>query len=139
MRTIREPDDEPMWDLVGVSSCDFRPHFDGNLIHLFSCVTPERTAHETEAALADHTREIARWVLSHQNEFSPGDRFQIILGWPKSIRQTARQIIKTGGDFEALSSIAGGTTRIIPRPGWSREVFEETTGEPGQEGPGSNS
>lgn len=139
MRTIREPNAEPMWDMVGVSSCDFRPHFGGNLINLFSCVTPEHTAHETETVLADHTREIARWLLSHRKEFSPGDRFQIILGWPRFIRQTARQIIKTGGDFEAVSRIADGTTRVIPQPEWSRGVFEEKISEPGQEGPGGNS
>lgn len=129
MMTISDPKDEPMWDTVAISACDFRPHCDGDLINLSSCITPGRTAQETERRLEDHTREIARWILAHHKDFSSGDRFQIILGWPKSLRRTGREVIKTGGDWGAISKIADGTTTITPRAGWAKNIFGETGNE----------
>ena len=75
---------------------------------------PEATVEETERVLTHHTREIAEWVLSNKKQFSLGDRFQIIVGWPLSVRKTGRQVIKTGGDLDKLASIAQGMTEIVP-------------------------
>ena len=126
---IREQLKSPMWDTVGLSSCDFRPTFDGDFHNLFTCVSPESTPAATQAAMEQHTREIAQWVLAHREEFGTGDRFQVIVGWPASVRQTGRQVVKTGGDFEAISRLADGTTEILPTRGWTIQVFEKETTE----------
>lgn len=114
-----------MWDIVGIRSGDMRPHFDGNLVNLYSGVLPEPTVQETEVVLVAHAREIARWVLAHREQFSRGDQFQIILGWPPTVRQSGRQVIKIGGGYEDLSRIADGTTPIVLRKGWTIKVFAE--------------
>jgi len=51
--------------------------------------------------------------------------FIIIVGWPLSVRQSGRQVIKTGGDLKEVSGIADGTTPIVPRSGWTNQVFAQ--------------
>jgi len=125
MKVVRDPKDEPMWDTVGISSCDFRPHYNGDLVNLYSFIVPEQTIEKTQVILSKYAREIARWVILRHKEFSSGDRFQIVLGWPKSVRKTGRQIVKTGGDLETLIKIVDETIPVIPRPGWTLDIFDE--------------
>jgi hypothetical protein len=82
MNVVKKQLDSPMWDTVGLSSCDFRPTFDGDLHNLFTCVSPERTPGATQTVMEQRTREIAQWVLSHRAEFGVADRFQTTVGWP---------------------------------------------------------
>jgi len=115
-----------MWDTVSIESIEV-PDRSGTILKgaiLFSCVMPARTTQETEAAFIENTREIASWILRNKNQFSPGDRFGIILAWPTSIRKTARQIIKTFGDFDFLTGITDGTTPVLLRDGWADGIFE---------------
>ncbi len=76
----------------------------------------------TRAAIAHHAREMADWVLRHRVEFGAGDQFQIIIGWPESIRATGRQIVKIWADDQMLARIADGTAVVIPREGWTKAV-----------------
>lgn len=122
MKIIKDFAGDPIWDLVGQSVCDFRPTFNGNLVNLWTCILPTPTIQETKGIFVNHTREIAKWVLSHREQFSPEDRFQIIVGWPVLVRESGRQVIKIGGTVEVLSGIADGTTPVIPRPGWTKNV-----------------
>jgi len=128
MNIRRFPPDEYqelMWPEVSLGAMDFRNTFPGDLVNVSSMVNPEPTLTATMAMLEQRTRMIAKWVISHRRQFGPGDRFQIILGWSKSVRDTSRQIIKIGGGFDAVEAIANGTTEITPMTGWSKNVFEE--------------
>lgn len=125
MKVIKGFKGNPMWDTVGQSSCDFRPTFDGDLVNLFTCVAPKKTVKETEYTLSECARQIALWVLAHRKQFAPGDRFQIIVGWPESVARFNRQAVKTGGDFEAIAGIANGTKEVFFIPGWSKQIFGE--------------
>ena len=127
MKAIRNPESDPEWDTIGITSTDFRPHWEGDIVNVYSCVYPNQTKSETEQLLITRTREMAAWVLAHQGEFGLGDRFQLILGWPKSIKLTGRQIIKEQGDRKILAKIADGTSPIFLYPGWDDGVF----GQPG--------
>lgn len=125
IKVLKDMKCEPLWGIVGLESCDFRSHFGGNLVNLYSCIYPENTIKETETVLTHHTKEIACWVLENKEMFSEKDRFQIILGWVKEVRETGRQIIKAGGDYDALADIVNGVRPVEPRLGWSNNVFDE--------------
>ncbi len=114
-----------MWPQVSLRATDFQNVFSGDLVNIATLITPEATVSKTLAVLKHHTSEIAKWILSHRKRFSPGDRFQIIVGWPTFVRETDRQVIKMGGDFDALAGIADGTSGLVPMPGWTNEVFEK--------------
>jgi hypothetical protein len=116
-------DIEAAWDSFGISRCDFRPQWDGDLVNLFSVVDIQQDESATEQFMKDCARAIARWVGEHKKQFGTEDRFQIIIGWPKSIRTTGRQAIKTGGTYDDLISIAIGDTEIEMGRGWSLDVF----------------
>jgi hypothetical protein len=116
---------ELTWPEVSLRAIDFRSTFPGDLVNVASLVNPEPTVDATIAMLEHRTRKIATWTISHRRQFSAGDRFQIILGWPESVRKAGRQVIKMGGDFDAVASIADGTAEIVPMPGWSNRVFEK--------------
>jgi len=125
MTPIREPsaEEEPEWDSFGINATDFRPHWDGNLINVFSTIKPQQDMAQTERFAIGCARQLAGWVVSHRSQFAPGDRFQIIIGWPKSIRATARQIIKAGGNYDDLNGIASGTSEIAMHGNWTESVF----------------
>lgn len=116
---------EVEWDSFGISRCDFRPQWEGDLVNLFSVVGIREDESSTERFMKHCARAIAGWVVEHKSQFGPEDRFQIIIGWPKSIRDTARQTIKTGGTYNDLVSIAFGETDIEMRPLWSLNVFKQ--------------
>jgi hypothetical protein len=125
VKTLKEDEcQELMWPNVSLRVVDFQNTFPGDLVNVATTITPELTVADTIAVLEHHTREIAKWILSHRNRFSPEDRFQIIVGWPMSVREAGRQVIKMGGGFDAVTSIADGTTQIVPMHGWASQVFE---------------
>jgi hypothetical protein len=125
MKVTKDFKGDPVWDTVRQSSCDFRPSFDGDLVNLATCIAPKATVKETEDALAGCARQIASWVLTHRKLFAFGDRFQITVGWPESVAKFNRQVVKTGGDFEALAGIVEGTREVFFMPGWSKQIFGE--------------
>ena len=116
-------DIEPAWDSFGINRGDFRPHWDGDLVNLFSTVEPLDSEPATEGLMMDCAKSIANWVTTHRDRFGKEDRFQIIGGWPKTVREAGRQAIKTGGTFEALQKIARGEQPIEMIRGWSNGIF----------------
>ena len=114
---------EPAWDSFGINRVDFRPHWDGDLVNIFSSVEPLDSEFATERLMVDCARSIAEWVTDHRDRFGSDDRFQIIIGWPKSVREGGRQVIKIGGTFEDLQKINAGEHPIEMRRGWSRGLF----------------
>jgi hypothetical protein len=125
MIAVRNPKTDPEWDTIGIRCTDFRPQFDGDLVNVFSCIVPAPTRSEFEQLFVRYTREMASWVLAHKAEFGRGDRFQLILGLPESVRRVGRQIIKTGGDYNELAKIADGTMPVVPFPRWDIGIFDE--------------
>lgn len=105
-------------------SCDFRPHFDGDLINLFTGIVPKLTRPETELQFKEVALEIAVWVLEHRKRFSPGDRFQIIVGWPLDVRSSGRQVVKTGGTFDEVKRLVEEPSLIALRDGWDTTIFD---------------
>ncbi|MCU0796448.1 MAG: hypothetical protein MUF31_10985 [Akkermansiaceae bacterium] len=116
-------DIEAAWNSFGISRCDFRPQWDGDLVNLFTVVDIQQDESTTEQFMKDCARAMARWVGEHKEQFGADDRFQIMIGWPKSIRTTRRQTIKTGGTYDDLIAIATGEIEIEMRRDWSLDVF----------------
>ena len=119
-------DVEPLWDCFMTSVFDFRPHWDGNLVNVFTTIRPQDGADETKRFAIACARELAKWIVENRHRFAKGDKFQIIVGWPKNVRATGRQIIKIGGDYSALESIASGSTEIKMHGNWPGTVFITT-------------
>ena len=120
---MEEQDYDPFWDIVFIEGCDFHPHFDGYLYNLFTCELPCASAIETEKLFVSYAVEIAQWLINHQRNYGTGDQFQIIIGWPRSVRPTSRQVIKTGGPFKTIEEIAIGDMAVPMRPYWDNNIF----------------
>jgi hypothetical protein len=86
-------------------------------------IRPDRTAAETSEFARDCTRQIASLVLAHPERFGTDDRFQIVLAWPSSIRETRRQIIKIGGHYRDIEEIASQQRPVRLREGWDTGIF----------------
>jgi hypothetical protein len=114
---------EPVWDDVGLSGCDFRPHFSGDFHNLFTTIYPLESKAETEQLFLCAAKEIAGWILENRDRFGHEDRFQIIVGWPPDIRPTERQVIKTGGDIATINWLIENQKLFQVRDGWATSVF----------------
>lgn len=119
---------EPLWDRVGISACDFRPHFDGDLHNLFTTVHPLSSKVESKQLMLGIARKLAEWIVRHASKFGPQDRFQIIVGWPRDVRPDSRQVIKIGGDIDHIGLLRNAAHLIPLREGWSHGVFPESDG-----------
>ncbi len=119
----RSDDPEPEWTEVGLHGWDFRPHFDGSLHNLVTTIHPLQTASETQRLFRDVAIEIANWVISNRGYFGQGDRFQIIVGWPRNVRTTGRQVVKIGGDYDRIRQLIDEPELIQVREGWSESVW----------------
>ena len=71
MKIIRDIKGDAIWETVGLSSCDFRPTFDGDLVNLFTCVAPKKTVKETHDTLSESARQIASWVIVSPGSLKP--------------------------------------------------------------------
>lgn len=118
-------DSEPIWDEFGIERCDFRRHWNGDLVNLFSVVGPKGSEFDTECFMKGCARSLARWIIDHRDQFGTEDRFQLVVGWPKSVREYARQTIKIGGTFEDIRRIADGVLEVPMRRGWSAGLFTQ--------------
>jgi hypothetical protein len=117
----------------GLEGSDFRPHFDGFFFNAYrvSARSASRDAHMT--LVWAYVREMAEWILARRERFQPGDRFQLIVGWPETVRTTSRQIVKLGGTFDQLAQIAATKTfadyqsasnHPVFLPGWDKSIYE---------------
>lgn len=123
MNVVENTDQDQIWDSVGINKIDFRPHFDGYLYNLHSTLRPYSDETLTEKMFIEKTHEVIKWVLNSKGKFNEGDKFQIILGWPKEIRSSARQVIRVGGSIDDLLQIQNGNTIIKPTKNWSLGIF----------------
>ncbi|QDT94829.1 hypothetical protein [Gimesia aquarii] len=121
----RDDKTEPIWSNVGLHRCDFRPHFDGDLLNFFTTTYPLDSIKETASLFKGIALKTAKWILENRNHFSSGDCFQIIVGWPLDVRPTGRQVIKTGGTFEDIHRLVDNRDLITIRDGWDTDVFDE--------------
>ena len=121
---ISNDDHEPLWDEFSFTAVDFRPQLEGDFVNVFTTIRPKATADETKQFAIACTRELASWVLTNRRRFNRGDRFQIIVGWPKSVRPTGRQIVRTGGGLKEIEDIASKTTEIRMHGNWTANVFK---------------
>jgi len=120
----QDDESEPLWDSVGIRSCDFRPHFEGKMHNVFTTIFPLESRSDTEAKFKDAALTIVDWILKNKSRFSSGDRFQVIVGWPLEVRRTDRQCIKTGGDFIDLDNLLKDSAQISMREGWHFSIFD---------------
>jgi len=120
-----DSDIEVNWDSFGISRCDFRSQWNGDLVNLFSVVDSREDESATEQFMKECARSIARWLIEHKEQFGTEDRFQIIIGWPTTVRTAGRQTIKTGGTYHDLKSLADGVAEVEMRQGWSDGVFTQ--------------
>ncbi|MDB9741241.1 hypothetical protein OAB00_00145 [Akkermansiaceae bacterium] len=117
-------DEEIAWDHFGITRHDFSSHWNGDLVNLCTAIKPQSTILETEIYVIDSAKSIAEWVLNNQDLFKPQDRYQIIIEWPLSIRETSRHIIKTGGTLSQLKDLVLGNLNIKFYPSWHKEIIK---------------
>ena len=117
-------DVDPIWETFAIRRTDFRSHWDGDYVNVFSAVPPKSSEEMTLELMRECARKLSDWILTNRDNFGAEDRFQVIIGWPKSVRETNRQVIKTGGTYEELRMIANGETILTPRRCWSGGIFE---------------
>jgi hypothetical protein len=117
----------------GLEGCDFQPNFDGCLWNAFRITLPSETREAHMALVWGYVREIATWILARRHQFQPGDGFQLVIGWPESVRASARQIVKLGGRFDELVRIAEADSFVdyesiskqpVFRRYWDKGIFE---------------
>ncbi len=125
---------EPAWDSFGIRRTDFRPKWEGDYVNIFTTVEPQESEEATAALMKDCARRLAAWILANKNRFGEGDRFLVIIGWPISVREGGRQVIRTGGTYEELRGVADGKTPLVFRKCWSAGVFESKDREEGVDG-----
>lgn len=91
----------------GLERCDFRPHFDGYVVNAWCAMLPLHGEAQTrEAALALLT-EIAAWLRANAATFGVGDRLQLIVGFPESVKHAGRQIFKCWLPAAGLPALCG--------------------------------
>ena len=116
---------EPAWDAFGIRRTDFRPNWDGDYVNVFTSVEPQESEDATAILMEDCARRLSAWILANKKRFGDADRFLVIVGWPLSVREGGRQVIRTGGTYDELGSVADGSTRLTFRRSWSAGVFEQ--------------
>ncbi len=114
---------EREWDSVTITRTNFRPHWNGDLVNLATLIHPRGTLSVTTSLVEQCTVLMAGWVLVNRDRFGPEDRFQIVVGLPRSIREVSRQIVKTGGTYQELSEILARHREIPLNKGWHVGIF----------------
>jgi len=91
----------------GLKRCDFRPHFDGFAVNAWSAILPVCNEQATRNAALALLAEIAGWLRARSDVFGPGDRLQLIVGFPESVKQAGRQIFKCWVPASGLDLLRG--------------------------------
>jgi hypothetical protein len=120
---------ELAWDSFGIRRIDFRPNWDGDYVNVFTTVEPQESEEATATFMMKCARSLSEWILANRMRFGDADRFLVIIGWPLAVRESGRQVIRTGGTYEELRGVADGETPLIFRKGWSVGVFNPKEGE----------
>ncbi len=125
MKVIEKREEEPAWDEVHFYRTDFRPSIPGDWVNIWTTLPPAPDRETCANQMVQCTVEIARWLIANRSRFGESDRFQIVVGWPKSVRQTSRQVVKTGGDWKAVEKLASETRPVEFLRGWDAGVFAQ--------------
>lgn len=123
MRVEEQRDGEPLWEGVFFYRCDKRPHLKGDLINIWTTIRPLHDQTTTEEHVRHCAKRMAEWIMSNSSRFSPKDSFQIVVGWALDVRTTARQIIKTGGDWNAIAQLSAHPSLLEFRRNWETGIF----------------
>ena len=116
-----------------LSGCDFRPSLDGWLYNACYVVDKLPTRELQESSTWTIAQAITQWLLENRSLFSEQDRFQVIVGWPESVRRSGRQIVKVGGTFKELQVLIDAknftefervTGQTFFTLNWDLEVFD---------------
>jgi hypothetical protein len=91
----------------GLSRCDFRPHFDGYVVNAYSAMLPVRDVASTWEAALVLLAEISAWLQAHAGAFGAGDRIQLVVGFPESVKRDTRQIFKCWLPASRLAALRG--------------------------------
>jgi hypothetical protein len=90
-------------------------------------IIPEATKDATLRRAWESVRAIARWILAHGSELPASERYGIIVGWSRSVRERQGQIFKLVGDRMEVKTVADseswpqcGRTPLIR---WEKDVF----------------
>ncbi len=108
---------------MGLHGCDFRPHFDGYLHNLFTTIHPLQTESETEQLFRSTAIGMAKWVLSNREQFGPGDRFQLIVGWPLDVRATGSRSLRLAVTTIQFKQLIDDQELVQVRKRWAESVF----------------
>lgn len=97
------------------------------------CIKPRRGKEETLILAWKTVRELAKWLLDQSDDLSGHVRYQIVIGWSKTIRRQQGQIFKIFGDADRLRLILNcenyrqfseiAPDNWVPLPGWEKDVF----------------
>lgn len=82
-------------------------------------IVPARTPEETLAHAWLLLQSLAGWVIEHGASLPTTERYLLIVGWNKSVREMQGQLFKAGGTIENVR-------QIVASPDW--EAWERTSG-----------
>jgi hypothetical protein len=74
--------------------CDFRPHFDGDVVNASSAIMPRESEVATRTAALALLAEIAAWLKEHTGVFGTGGRINLVIGFSAKVKRNKRQIFK---------------------------------------------
>jgi hypothetical protein len=113
------------------------PHLGIHGTTLAAMITPERTPEATLAQAWCLLQSLAEWVVQRAANPPPSDRYMLIVGWSKSVREKQGQVFKAGGTIENIRQIVAspdwdswqrvsGHRALLPP--WQKDVFAQPAG-----------
>ncbi len=92
-------------------------------------IAPLESRDATLAYSWDLIRKLASWVVRHTSDLPATERYCVIVGWSRSVRELQGQIFKACGDRARLQSIADSTDwhqfEHTIRSNWEKGLFNE--------------
>jgi hypothetical protein len=114
---------DPVWPKISVDIIDFRSICNGNLINIFTLVSHADLENgDLRELILNRVNSIANWLVETEYFKMVENKFQIIIGWNKSIQLTSRQILKCGGDCDDIRKIISGETVVQFLKNWDKGV-----------------
>ena len=106
-------------------------HLDCYGTQVATTITPCKTEVETLQCAWNVVRSLAAWVLRNSDTLPINERFELIVGWSRTVRQAQGQIFKTGGlasDLKRIVSLPEEEAMVSfekcgLRTHWQKDVF----------------
>jgi len=99
------------------------------------CIAPKDDEASTLEYAWQIVRELAGWLTEAFAGLPEGERFQVIVGWSRAVRENQGQIFKIWGFRHRMIEIAATPTcekfarksgdARVPMPGWQKDVFQK--------------